>query len=435
MLAQILILLFSNLFARNLRKAPPPLPVETKPEPTDLGPVAKPAPQIIVPKPENQDNHGPASAIARAMLKNGHVIFSKDHQPHNLNIVAVRAKTPAFDKFNDRFIHFWKYDGQWHIKSWPWTTLPGKTYMVDRLLSPRGCAILVPGQYRDVYRIDRHRGIYPALCQRNGSVRVYRDKDRDREYDMVASTIQTGSFGINVHATENPDDGVSNPVADRIASASAGCLVSARVADFVEARSQWNLSRALWGDNFTLTLLNEADIDDLGETPLEEVDPQHSDVETWTPAGQATTGTRNRNLLNVKQGRDPWKYSTGKDSRGHAIFPNYAAGLRAGIITLRTYWTKHKLRSLTGITNRWAPASDTVGSLPGRPRNQPNAYAAYLANKMDIAVTDTLMTFHDDGSIRSADQLYRLVNAMAKMENHNQVEVPRSVFDKALTLL
>jgi hypothetical protein len=54
---------------------------------------------------------------------------------------------------------------------------------------------------------------------------------------------------------------------------------------------------------------------------------------------------------------------------------------------------------------------------------------------MDIAVTDTLMTFHDDGSIRSADQLYRLVNAMAKMENHNQVEVPRSVFDKALTLL
>jgi len=452
MLIQILTLLFQGLFGRQIRPAeaipqppitPEPLSETWRPRPIlDLSAHHAPTgtalihpPQIIAPNPAHRDAHGPASAIARAMIAKGHDIFSNDANRYNLNIVAIRATNPEFDKFNDRFAHFYCHEGEWHMQSWAWTTLPGKTYMVDRLLSPLGCAILVPGQYRDIYRLDRHRGIYQALCQRGGDVRVYRDRDRDREYDMEPSTIQSGSYGINVHATENPDDGVSNPVADRIASASAGCLVAARVADFVEARAQWRLGHALWGRDFTATLIDAVDIDDLGETPLEPVTPQHSDPESWTPPAPASVGTRNRNLLNVKQGKDPWKYSTGKDGKGHTIFPNYAAGIRAAIITLRTYWVTHRLRTLDGITGRWAPSSDTIGSIAGAPSNQPGKYAEFLAKRTGIGPRDTLMTFHESGTIRSADQLYALVAAMVEMECGGHVILPRSVFDNGLKLI
>lgn len=436
MLAQLLALWLGNLFGKQFRKVPPPLP-KPKPEKAPENSVVVPAstPNIVVPKPENKDAHGPASSIARAMLKKGYDVFDSKENPWNLNIVGVRTRTPEFDRFRCRLVHFYREATEWKLDSWGITTLPGKTYMVDRLLNPRGCAILAPGQNKGVYALDYHRGVYQALCQRNGSVRVFRDKDRDREYDMDPATIQVGSFGINVHATENPDDGISNPVADRIGSASAGCLVFARVNDFVTAREQWRKARSAWGAKFTLTLLDEADLDDVRTIPHEDLEPQKSDAEDWKPGGTATTGTRNRNLLNVKQGSDPWKYSTGKDSRGHAIFPNYAAGVRAGIVNLRSYWTRHGLKTLSGICNRWAPTSDTVGSIPGAPANNPNGYADFLAKRMGVKVTDTLGIFNGDGTVRDADQLFKLVSGMVVMENHVGVVLPRSVFDKALTLL
>jgi hypothetical protein len=434
---ELLTLLLASLFGTQLRKVPP-IPVSEDDDSTDpVPPVPMPAtaPQIIIPKPENKDAHGPASSIARAMLRKGYTIFEKDDQPYNLNIVAVRTSTPEFDRFRCRSVVFSKYQEEWTMKSWPITTLPGHRYMIDKLLSPLGCAILAEGQYVGVYRLDYHRSLYQALCQRAGAVRVYRDKNRDKVYDMSPLSIQTGEFGINRHATENPDDGISNPVADRIGAASAGCLVNARVNDFVEERELWRLARNYWGSPFTLTLLNESDLDDAGTIPTESVPPQHSEPESWSPPAPSSTGTRNRNLLNVKQGSDPWKYSTGKDSRGHTIFPNYASGIRAGIITLRTYWVKHKLRSIDGIVSRWAPASDTVGSIAGNPANDPSGYGRFVEKSMGYPRDKELTTFNADGSIRSADQLFLLVAAMVKMECGGHVVLPRHVFDAGLKLV
>lgn len=452
MILQLILLFLAQLLGRQLRKPDPgepiaigipPLPAPEDADSLDPEPPFPPshaappgAPNILIPKPIHQDTHGPASALARAMIRKGHVVFEKDEKSHNLNIVAIRSQTHTFDAFNDRLCHFWKSEGQWHLESWPWTTLPGKTYMIDKLLSPMGCAILVPGQYRGAYRRAKHREIYEALCQRGGNVRVYRDGNRNKVYDMVPSSIQTGSFGINVHATENPDDGISRNIADRIGSASAGCLVAARVTDFVDAREQWRIASSNWGASFTLTLLDEDDIDDLGETPLEAVAPQHSDKLDWTPPAPATTGTRNRNLLNVKQNpANPWKYSTGVDSRGHAIFPNFPAGIRAGIITLRTYWTQHGIKTLSGITARWAPATDTVGSLSGAGKNKPNEYAEFIAKQTGIPANAPLLTFTDGGQVRSPDQLFAIISAMVKMENGHHVELPRHVFDAGLELV
>lgn len=52
----------------------------------------------------------------------------------------------------------------------------------------KGIATLKPGVW-NVYKFDKHRGIYMALCQRAGKVTVSRDGKGD----------DTGMFGINIH--------------------------------------------------------------------------------------------------------------------------------------------------------------------------------------------------------------------------------------------
>jgi hypothetical protein len=75
-----------------------------------------------------------------------------------------------------------------------------------------------------------------------------------------------------------------------------------------------------------------------------------------------SVGIKNNNYLNVKNGTSPWLDANGKsagtDSKGHAVFKDPAYGVRAGILLLRTYFCKHKLRSIADILSR----SDRTGS-------------------------------------------------------------------------
>jgi hypothetical protein len=115
---------------------------------------------------------------------------------------------------------------------------------------------MAEGQYRATFRIRKHRGLYDALCQDFGKVRVFRDGDRDRVYDLDPRTIQTGNFAANIHAAENPDDGISRQLYESIGQVSAGCQVFARPGNFIEARKEWYEARKLWGDAFTYSLIN-----------------------------------------------------------------------------------------------------------------------------------------------------------------------------------
>lgn len=56
----------------------------------------------------------------------------------------------------------------------------------------KGMASLKPG-FWPVYRFDKHKGQYLALCQRAGVVTVLRDGDDGKPYE------DTGEFGINIH--------------------------------------------------------------------------------------------------------------------------------------------------------------------------------------------------------------------------------------------
>jgi hypothetical protein len=149
---------------------------------------------------------------------------------------------------------------------------------------------------------------------------------------------------------------------------------------------------------------------------------------------------RGNNYLNVKNNRnDPWldagEASSKTDDRGHAIFKDPAWGVRAAILTLRTYYFKHGKRTILSIINRWAPASDTIGSLAGGQPNQPNTYAATVAKWMGISATETLEIFQPNKTLGNLAQLFDLVAAMAKYEHGHDTKLSKTHFKQGLELV
>ncbi|MCW5892929.1 MAG: peptidoglycan DD-metalloendopeptidase family protein [bacterium] len=150
-------------------------------------------------------------------------------------------------------------------------------------------------------------------------------------------------------------------------------------------------------------------------------------------------GIKNNNYLNVKNGPDPWMDAHGKpsrtDARGHAVFADPAYGVRAGLRQLRTYFVKHRCRTVLAILSRWAPASDTIGSLPGNPHNNPSQYAVFVSNRMGIAIDQPLELFDEDGNVDDVGQLRRLFAAMAAYEIGGGFEVPEAELTAGLALV
>ena len=191
--------------------------------------------------------------VINAVESRGFDVFKNDTKPYNLNIVGIRAAQPTTNKFNDLMCVFWKYEGQWNIYKMQCTTLPG-LYWLENPMNSKGCAILKEGQYKGVYEIDLHNGKYEAICQRLGPVTVYRDDDKDTEYDMLEGTEQTGMFGINLHrasAYKELDDVDKN---------SAGCQVIQDPNEYEVHMGVANMAAEIWGNKFTYTLINENDL-------------------------------------------------------------------------------------------------------------------------------------------------------------------------------
>jgi hypothetical protein len=191
--------------------------------------------------------------VIQAVESRGFDVFKNDTKPYNLNIVGIRAAQPTTNKFNDLMCVFWKYEGQWNIYKMQCTTLPG-LYWLENPMNSKGCAILKEGQYKGVYEIDLHNGKYEAICQRLGPVTVYRDDDKDTEYDMLEGTEQTGMFGINLHrasAYKELDDVDKN---------SAGCQVIQDPNEYEVHMGIASMAAEIWGNKFTYTLINENDL-------------------------------------------------------------------------------------------------------------------------------------------------------------------------------
>ena len=181
----------------------------------------------------------------------GHVIYT---EPYRLNIWGFRANTETPNVFDDE-LHVFTNISQTKIAKWAYlvfkiTTDPG-TYWLKNPMNPQGTAILKAGQYRDAYRIDKHRNKYYALCQRLAKVTVIRDYDRDAVLDFNNGKEATGMFGINIHRARRTGETLT---VDRH---SAGCQVFKNVEDFDFFMKLCEVHRKLYGNKFTYTLVDK----------------------------------------------------------------------------------------------------------------------------------------------------------------------------------
>lgn len=189
--------------------------------------------------------------VRAAMHKKGYEFF--ENGAYNLNLVGERKANGTVNKFDDTIHIIYRTDASAPliIESYQITTEPGLHWLLNPL-NVKGAAILVPGQYKGTWQLGLHQGKYEALCQAK-PVKVYRDGDKDAVHDCDPNTIQSGLFGINIHRSSPYGESIN------VDKWSAGCQVFKRVMDFNQLMKLCKKSRALYGNSFTYTLLNEED--------------------------------------------------------------------------------------------------------------------------------------------------------------------------------
>lgn len=174
---------------------------------------------------------------------------------YNLNIIGIRTnhQNIVTNQYDDIILVIYKEKGVQNHKMYQMTTEPGKHFMQESLGNTKGTAILVPGQYRSCWTIDKHRNKYYALCQ-CGKVKVYRDGNFDNVYDLLPEKIDEGYFGINIHRS---NEAYTRQTIDMY---SAGCQVFNNPKDFKEFMDLCYKQKELYGNKFTYTLINEEDL-------------------------------------------------------------------------------------------------------------------------------------------------------------------------------
>lgn len=138
----------------------------------------------------------------------------------HINLMGIRH-TDKVDMFDDELYYFWA-DGskiEYVGLSDGFTTDPGKYYLKNPLNS-KGCAILKEGWYPRVWIKGKHSGKYNALVQKGNTITVYRDTNKDDEFDFNGPQ-DTGYFGINLHRASQ------YYTVETVNSYSAGCQVIA----------------------------------------------------------------------------------------------------------------------------------------------------------------------------------------------------------------
>jgi hypothetical protein len=176
---------------------------------------------------------------------------------YNLNIVGVRnneTKGKVTNAFDDCITLSYKKDGEWKFHCYECTTDPG-THWVDHPMLKIGVAILKPGQYRSSHKIRLHGGKYTALGQQK-NVTVYRDNNRDDNFDLDESKTTTGLFGINIHRATK----WAGKKSTQVGKWSAGCQVINSNDDWTEFLGICEKARDVWSNNFTYTLIESNDI-------------------------------------------------------------------------------------------------------------------------------------------------------------------------------
>ena len=192
--------------------------------------------------------------FASIFEKKGYSFFTKGE--YNLNFFGVRKNNnnKVTNLYDDCLVLDYNTLTGHKRYIYSITTEPGISLM-KRPSNPKGTAILAPGQYKGVYKIDLHNGKYQALCQRNGAVKVYRDNNKDSVYDLLPEKTEKGYFGINIHRSNE------TWIRNTVDNYSAGCQVFNDPKEFASFMAIVKKAANIWGNKFTYTLLDEDELD------------------------------------------------------------------------------------------------------------------------------------------------------------------------------
>lgn len=187
--------------------------------------------------------------VESAVKAKGYKYF--ENGDYNVNVIGIRNSAPGnkvTNLFDDWLTLSYKEGDVWQFYIWNATTDPGKAPMVagNRI---GGIARVVPGQYPGSHMVRLHQGKYEALGQK-ANIKVYRDNDRDTEYDT--DTITEGVYGINIHKAGQDSTWVERW--------SEGCQVFKRVKDFDVFMKICKKAAKIHGNSFTYTLIESKDI-------------------------------------------------------------------------------------------------------------------------------------------------------------------------------
>jgi hypothetical protein len=147
-----------------------------------------------------------------------------------------------------------KNSGQERVKIYTITTEPGIYYQSIKLLNPKGCAVIKPGQYIGSYCLGFHKNEdHKALVQTGGKITIWRDNDKDGMAENLG-VEESGFFGCNIHGAKRLTK------TDKIGAYSAGCQVFYDWNDKEEFIRLCELFKNSNGGKFSYTLINEADL-------------------------------------------------------------------------------------------------------------------------------------------------------------------------------
>ena len=95
-------------------------------------------------------------ALEAAMARKGHAFFKTGRL--NLNLIGVRHSDYASNGFDDVLCcAYMDPEGKRIVEHWPATTDPGWHWLREEFMNSKGCAVLVPGQYRGAFAEGLHK--------------------------------------------------------------------------------------------------------------------------------------------------------------------------------------------------------------------------------------------------------------------------------------
>jgi hypothetical protein len=198
--------------------------------------------------------------IKNVMDSKGYAFFEEGR--YNLNIIGIRSNNSKSDFFDDEIHVLYKdQHGKEKHEIFPCTTDPGKHWLLNPL-NIRGTIILVPKQYRGVYKIGLHNRSRPSrsytALEQIKPMDYVRDNSKDAKLDfdlyLDSNNIESSIAKTNIHRASQWRELLN------IGRYSAGCQVIQSPYDFekfidlCESQVEWGFGRT-----FTYTLLEEKD--------------------------------------------------------------------------------------------------------------------------------------------------------------------------------